>query len=143
MKMTLEQHREFGETVKRFREALLQTHIINVATKASRESRAVQSLFKSLDRLKHRLDSMVFNDFPGCKDAKDIYYGPSRNWIEQQNSGCADDDRRRLDWMEQNGLPNVFWADEWIRRKAPDRESCFRIKLREAIDLKLRDQGKV
>lgn len=81
MKMTLEQHREFGQAVREFREQLLLPHIRCVGTKSSREYRAVAKALKAIDHLKHSLDSVVCNDFPECKDATRIYYGASDKWI--------------------------------------------------------------
>lgn len=75
MKMTLEQHRELGERIKEFREILMQPHVMNVGTKASRECRATSNALKHIDRMKNALDSVVCRDFPECKDATKIYYG--------------------------------------------------------------------
>ncbi len=84
MKMTLEQHRELGEQVRQFREVLMQSHVMNVGTKASRECRATSNVLKHLDRMKNVLDSVVCRDFPECKDATQIYYGMSAAWIAKQ-----------------------------------------------------------
>lgn len=84
MKMTLNQHRELGEKVKEFREALMQPHVMCVGKKSSRESRAVQSALKHLDKMKSELDSVVCRDFPECVDATQIYYGMSSAWLRSK-----------------------------------------------------------
>ena len=74
--MTLEQHREFGKQVKKFRETLMQHHVMNVETKASREQRATSNALKHLENMRSAMDSLVCRDFPNCDDAVEIYYGP-------------------------------------------------------------------
>lgn len=81
MKMTLEQHRAFGEQVRQFRETLMQPHILCVETKHSRECRAVEKALKAVDHLKNVMDSLVCRDFPECEDKTQIYYGMSAAWI--------------------------------------------------------------
>lgn len=76
MKMTLEQHREFGMQVKKFRETLMQQHVACVGKKSSRESRSVENVWKQLERMRSALDSVVCRDFWDCEDVVDIYYGP-------------------------------------------------------------------
>ena len=93
MKMTLEQHLELGERVKEFRETMMQPHVMNVETKASRECRATSNVLKHLDRMKNVLDSLVCRDFPECKDATQIYYGMSAAWIARQAKSSNDEMR--------------------------------------------------
>ncbi len=81
MKMTLEQHLELGERIKEFRETLMQSHVINIGTKSSRECRAVRRMPKYLDLLKSDLDSVACRDFRDYPDATRIYYGMSKAWI--------------------------------------------------------------
>ena len=85
MKMTLEQHRELGERVKEFRETLMQSHVMCIGNKTSRESRAVHSALKYIDRMKNQLDNVVCRDFPECLDATKIYYGASKAWISRND----------------------------------------------------------
>ncbi len=92
MKMTLEQHLELGERVKEFRETLMQSHVINIGTKSSRESRAVRRALKYIDLMKSDLDSVVCHDFPGYPDATQIYYGMSKAWIAR-DSGLQNETR--------------------------------------------------
>jgi len=73
--MTLEQHRELGKRVKEFRETLMQHHVMNVETKASREQRATGNALKHLENMRSAMDSLVCRDFPNCDDAVEIYYG--------------------------------------------------------------------
>lgn len=86
MQMTLEQHREFGEQVKEFREALMQPHVMNIGNKTSREARATMNALKYLDRMKNVLDGVVCRDFPKCDGVTRIYYGMSKSWQAKQNS---------------------------------------------------------
>jgi len=74
MKMTLEQHREFGEQVQQFRELLLQPHVLFTGTKRSKEYRAVRKALKYIDLMRSELDNVVCRDFPDCSDATKIYY---------------------------------------------------------------------
>ena len=83
MKMTLEQHLELGERVKEFRETLMQSHVLGIGTKSSRESRAVRRALKYIDLMKSDLDSVACRDFPGYPDATRIYYGMSKGWISR------------------------------------------------------------
>ncbi|MCG3776457.1 MAG: hypothetical protein JW395_3316 [Nitrospira sp.] len=85
MKMTLEQHRELGERVKEFRETMMQSHVMNVGAKASRECRATSNVLKHLDRMKDVLDSLVCRDFPDLEDATRIYYGMSEAWKSRES----------------------------------------------------------
>ena len=88
MKMTLAQHWEFGEKIKQFREVMMQRHVTNIGTRASRESRATASVLKKLDHMKNVLDSLVCRDYPECEEATQIYYGkpssltPSAFWLK-------------------------------------------------------------
>jgi len=75
MKMTLEQHREFGKRVKEFREILMQQHVACVGKKSSLESRSVENVRKHLERMRSALDSVVCRDFWECEDVVHIYYG--------------------------------------------------------------------
>ena len=83
MKMTLEQHIELGERVKEFRETLMQSHVINIGCKSSRESRAVRRALKYIDLMKSDLDSVACRDFRDYPDATQIYYGASKKWLER------------------------------------------------------------
>jgi len=74
--MTLEQHREFGRQVKKFRETLMQQHVACVGKKSSLESRSVENVRKKLEQMRSALDSVVCRDFWDCEDVVDIYYGP-------------------------------------------------------------------
>ena len=85
MKMTLQQHKLFGQALKEFRETLLQSHILNAGNARSFERRAVEKLLKTVDHAKHIFDSAVFNDCRGCgEDLVEIYYGASDKWIAHQ-----------------------------------------------------------
>ena len=75
MKMTLEQHRQFGEDLKQFRKTMTQKHITCVGKRASRESRAVENALKYLDRLGNAMDSVACRYFYEVKDVTRIYYG--------------------------------------------------------------------
>ena len=86
MKMTLKQHREFGEQVRQFREAIMQPHVMCAGNKSSRESQSVSKALKYLDRMKCEMDTVVCRDFPECNYATHIYYGMSRKWILQEAS---------------------------------------------------------
>jgi hypothetical protein len=84
MKMTLQQHRRFGEQIRRFRELLLEPQLFCIGTKSSPENRAVRNALSSIDHLKHRMDCVLFRDFPNCKDPNHVYYGASAQWIRRQ-----------------------------------------------------------
>ena len=90
MKMTLEQHREFGERVKEFREAIMEPCVMCVQTKSSRERRATKAVLKQLDHMKDVLDSLVCRNFPECRDATKIYYGMSKAWHSQNDNISAE-----------------------------------------------------
>jgi hypothetical protein len=70
--MTLEQHRQFGNDLKRVRDALLQPHIICLKSK---EARAVTSALRYVDRLRNKMDSAACRDFPRVPDVTQLYYG--------------------------------------------------------------------
>ena len=93
--MTLEQHLELGERAKEFRETLMQSHVIGIGTKSSRESRAVRRALKYLDLMKSELDRVACRDFRDFPDATKIYYGMSKAWIKRhaghQNEKVAND----------------------------------------------------
>ena len=85
MKMTLEQHLELGERVKEFRETLMQSHVIGIGSKSSRESRAVWRALKYIDLMKSELDRVACGDFRDFPDATRIYYGASKSWIARHS----------------------------------------------------------
>jgi hypothetical protein len=85
MKMTIEQHLELGERIKEFRETLMQSHVINIGCKSSRESRSVRRTLKYIDLMKSDLDNVVCRDFPDFPDAMQVYYGASKKWIERHS----------------------------------------------------------
>jgi hypothetical protein len=95
MKMTLEQHLELGERIKEFRETLMQSHVIGIGTKSSRENQAVRKVLKYMDLMKSDLDSVVCRDFRDYPDATKIYYGMSKAGIARdagrQNEKAANE----------------------------------------------------
>jgi len=85
MKMTLEQHKEFGQKLKEFKEYLLKPQILNAGTANSFQRRASLKLYKAVEHAKNIFDSAVFSDCAGCgEDLLDIYYGTSDKWIAHQ-----------------------------------------------------------
>jgi hypothetical protein len=86
MKLTLEQHRELGETVKRFGETMMQWDLImDASSKPSVESLAVQRMLSAVNKFKCTMDEVVCCDFPECPDDVWIYYGMSRQWLDKQD----------------------------------------------------------
>lgn len=83
MKMTLEDHRNFGEAVKVFRETIMLPAPFCVGNRSSRESKAVMRTLDQIDRLKSVMDDVVCRDFPKCEDATRIYYGASKASAER------------------------------------------------------------
>lgn len=73
--MTLDQHRELGKRLAEFRRTLMQSHVINVGTRASRENLAVMKALRSVERLQNVLDSRVCREFFDLEDAAKVYYG--------------------------------------------------------------------
>jgi len=84
MKMTLEEHRQFGETLKEAREAMMKPCVFAVGKKSSREYRAVRRALKNLDEMRNQFDNLVCRDYPECKDATRIYYGMSKRFLTNQ-----------------------------------------------------------
>jgi hypothetical protein len=85
-KMTLEQHKALGVQIKQFGTALMQTHVLRVGPKTSRESRAVFRALEHLGRLRNELDNVVRRDFEALKGTEalsKIYYNMSAACYEQ------------------------------------------------------------
>ena len=74
MKMSMEQHRAFGDLCKRFRVELLKPHIFCAEMKSSRFHRRVMATLKALDRMRSTGEDIMFRDYPQDANAK-IYYG--------------------------------------------------------------------
>ena len=90
MKMTLEQHKQFGEDIKRFKELLLLPHILLVEnTKTSRPRKAVWKALKAINQLKDEMDNLVCRDFPSAENVTQIYYGCSQQRMTEREKICS------------------------------------------------------
>jgi hypothetical protein len=74
-KMTIDQHIELGREIKNFRACILQSHVMRVGGKTSREYKAVRKALDAVDELRNQLDNVVCRDYMDFKDATKIYYG--------------------------------------------------------------------
>lgn len=74
--MTAEQHREFGNDIKQFRDKLLNwlcTHINAAYPKTSKQANAIRGVEKALQTLKCAMDDAACRE--GHEDATRSYYG--------------------------------------------------------------------